>query len=121
MTRETINNFNGENNVTKITSDNGTVSYLSQSVNFRDEAYSKGGVTLASYEQNNKHALFLFNAAKAEVGRYYLCKSLQGAGDDAIAASADCMVVFKSWDGSSWVPCVSKTSQVNLAQKSVSF
>ena len=123
MTRENISNFQGIDNVTKVTSDNGSISYLSQSVSFADEAYATGACKLNTVENEKKHVLFLFNSANAEVGRYYLGKKLQGLTPDAIAQKESNLVVFKSWnpETNSWVPCVGLSTQEDLSAKAVSF
>ena len=123
MTRENISNFQGIDNVTKVTSDNGSISYLSQSVSFADEAYATGACKLNTVENEKKHVLFLFNSANAEVGRYYLGKKLQGLTPDAIAQKKSNLVIFKSWnpETNSWVPCVGLSTQEDLSAKAVSF
>ena len=123
MTRENLNSYQGENNVTKITSDNGSISYLTQSVSFGDEAYAKGACGLATVENEKKHVLFLFNDAEAEVGRYYLGKKLQGKTPEELVEMKHTLCYFKSFnpETSSWVPCVGLSSQEDLAKKMVRF
>ena len=127
MTRENLNSFNGENNVTKITSDNGSVSYLTQSVSFANETYAKGADGLNTVENENKHVLFLFNSDDAEVGRYYLGQKLQGKTPEQLVEMKHMLCFFKSWnpnanDGNgAWVPCVGLSQQENLAAKKVRF
>ena len=123
MTRETISSYRGENNVTKITSDNGSVSYLTQSVSFGDEAYAKGACKLNTVENEKKHVLFLFNSADAEVGRYYLGKNLQGKTPQELVEQKHTLCFFKSFnpETSSWVPCVGLSSQEDLSKSAVAF
>ena len=125
MTRELIPTFQGENNVTKITSDNGAISYLTASKTFQDEAYERGAVTLNTVENERKHVLFLFNSEGAEVSRYYLAKKLQGMKPSDIAAKKHNLCIFKSWNATpgaeGWVPCVGYTEQENLAASAVAF
>jgi len=123
MTRETLNTFEGQNNVTKITSDNGSVSYLTQSTSFAEEAYATGACKLNTVETEKKHVLFLFNSADVEVGRYYLGKKLQGLSPAEIAQKKSNLCVFKSYnpDAKAWVPCVGLSMQENLSVKAVSF
>ena len=123
MTREILNSYENRNNVTKITSDEGRVSYLTQSTNFINEANATGACKLNTVENEKKHALFLFNAADAEVGRYYLCQSLQGKTPVEIADLKHNLVIFESFntEDNSWVPCITLSSQTNLSQSAVSF
>ena len=123
MTRENISSYQGENNVTKITSDNGSVSYLTQSVSFGDEAYATGACKLNTVENEKKHVLFLFNSADAEVGRYYLGKKLQGKTPQELVEQKHALCFFKSFnpETSSWVPCVGLSSQEDLSKSAVAF
>ena len=123
MTRENLNSYQGENNVTKITSDNGSVSYLTQSISFGDEAYQTGACKLNTVENEKKHVLFLFNSADAEVGRYYLGKKLQGKSPKELVEMKHALCFFRSFnpETQSWVPCVGLSNSENLAEKAVSF
>ena len=123
MTRESLNSFNGENNVTKITSDNGSVSYLTQSVSFGDEAYQTGACKLNTVENEKKHVLFLFNSADAEVGRYYLGKKLQGKTPKELVEMKHMLCFFRSFnpETQAWVPCVGLSTQEDLTKSAVSF
>ena len=118
-----INNYNGENNVTKITGDNGSISYLTQSQSFADETFAKGACKLATVENEKKHVLFLFNDADAEVGRYYLGKKLQGKTPAQLVEMKHALCFFKSFNPNTneWVPCVGLSKSENLASKAVSF
>ena len=123
MTRENLNSYQGMNNVTKITSDNGSVSYLTQSISFGDEAYQTGACKLNTVENEKKHVLFLFNSADAEVGRYYLGKKLQGKSPAELVEMKHSLCFFKSFnpETESWVPCVGLSSQEDLAKTMVRF
>ena len=123
MTRENLNSYQGENNVTKITSDNGSVSYLTQSISFGDEAYQTGACKLNTVENEKKHVLFLFNAGDAEVGRYYLGKKLQGMSPAELVEKKHNLCFFESFnpETKAWVPCVGLSNSENLAEKAVSF
>lgn len=123
MTRENLSSFNGENNVTKISGDNGSVSYLTQSVSFGDETYATGACKLNTVENEKKHVLFLFNSADAEVGRYYLGKKLQGKTPQELVEMKHSLCFFKSYnpETEAWVPCVGLSNSENLAEKAVSF
>jgi hypothetical protein len=123
MTREILDKFNDQVNVTKITSDNGSVSYLTQSVSFNDAAYATGACKLNTVENEKKHVLFLFNASDAEVGRFYLGKKLQGKTPKQLAEMKHSLCIFKSFNPStkSWVPCVGLSSQEDLSKSAVSF
>ena len=123
MTRENLNSYQGENNVTKITGDNGSVSYLTQSISFGDEAYQTGACKLNTVENEKKHVLFLFNSVDAEVGRYYLGKKLQGKTPQELVEQKHALCFFKSFnpETQSWVPCVGLSNSENLAEKAVSF
>ena len=123
MTRENLSSFNGQNNVTKITGDNGSVSYLTQSVSFGDETYATGACKLNTVENEKKHVLFLFNDGDAEVGRYYLGKKLQGKTPQELVEMKHSLCFFKSYnpETEAWVPCVGLSNSENLAEKAVSF
>ena len=123
MTRETLNSFENRNNVTKITSDNGSVSYLTQSVSFGDETFAKGACKLNTVENEKKHVLFLFNAADAEVGRYYLGKKLQGQTPAELVEKKHALCFFESFnpETKAWVPCVGLSNQEDLAKTAASF
>ena len=123
MVRETLNSYQGENNVTKITSDNGSVSYLTQSVSFNDAAYATGACKLNTVENEKKHVLFLFNAADAEVGRYYLGKKLQGMSPAELVEKKHNLCFFESFnpETKSWVPCVGLSQAEDLTKSAVSF
>ena len=123
MTRETLNSFENQNNVTKITADNGSVSYLTQSTSFNDAAYAAGACKLNTVENEKKHVLFLFNAADAEVGRFYLGKKLQGKTPAELAEMKHMLCVFKSFNPNtkSWVPCIGLSSQEDLSKSAVTI
>jgi len=123
MTRETLNSFENKNNVTKITSDNGSVSYLTQSVSFGDETNAKGACKLNTVENEKKHVLFLFNAGDAEVGRYYLGKKLQGMSPAELVEKKHNLCFFESFnpETKSWVPCVGLSNQEDLTKSAVAF
>ena len=123
MTREMLNSFENRNNVTKITSDNGTVSYLTQSVTFGDETNAKGACKLNTVETEKKHVLFLFNAGDAEVGRYYLGQKLQGKTPNELVEMKHTLCFFESYNPATkvWIPCVGMSSQEDLAKSAASF
>ena len=123
MTRETLNAYEGQNNVTRITGDDGSVSHLTQSISFLDEAYATGATSLNTVENEKKHVLFLFNDSKAEVGRYYLGKKLQGKTPAQLAELKHNLCIFKSFNAATkaWVPCVGLSTQEDLSKSAVSF
>ena len=123
MTRETLNSFENKNNVTKITSDEGSVSYLTQSVSFGDETNARGACKLNTVENEKKHVLFLFNAGDAEVGRYYLGKKLQGMSPAELVEKKHNLCFFESFnpETKAWVPCVGMSNQEDLAKTAASF
>lgn len=123
MVREILNEFNGENNVTKIKADNGSVSYLTPSVSFNDAAYAKGACKLNTVENEKKHVLFLFNADDAEVGRFYLGKKLQGKTPSQIVELKHQLYIFKSFNATTenWVPCIGLFTQESLSKTAVTF
>lgn len=108
MTREILDQFQGKENVTKIISDNGTTSYLTQSRSFAEEADALGACKINTIENDKKHILFLFNCKDDEVGRYYLGKSLQGKTPSELVAIKDDLYFLESWspEKKTWVPCV---------------
>ena len=123
MTRENLSNYQGVNNVTKITSDNGSVSYLTASTAFADEKNRIGAAKLNTVENEKKHVLFLFNSEDAEVGRYYLGKKLQGKSPAELAEMKHMLCFFKSYNPNTneWVPCVGLGNGDSLATKAVSI
>ena len=123
MTRENLSAYNGKSNVTKITSDNGAVSYLTQSSTFADETNKLGACKLNTVENEKKHVLFLFNSSDAEVGRYYIGKKLQGKTPAELVEMKHCLCFFQSFNPNTqeWVPCVGEGKGDNLASSAVSF
>ena len=122
MTRENLNSYQGENNVTKIVNEEtGSISYLTQSTSLSEEAFSKGAVKFNTFENEKKHVLFLFNSADAEVGRFYLGQKLWGKSLDQIAELKSNLCCFKSWNPNAnngegaWVPCIGLSTQTSLA------
>ena len=113
-TREPLAEFNGMRNVTKVTSDNGQVSYLTESISLQAEANRVGATDYAIFERDNKHVFFLFS----ETGetKYYLGQKLQGKGYDFIDSVLSKMVSFFSWNPNTqtWVPCVGLSDQPSL-------
>ena len=123
MTRENLASFENRNNVTKITSDNGSISYLTQSVSFGDETFARGACKLNTVENEKKHVLFLFNSDDAEVGRYYLGKKLQGLTPSELVDKKHALCFFESFnpETKAWVPCVGLSNQEDLAKSAASF
>ena len=125
MKREILDQFQGKENVIKITSDSGTVSYLTQIRSFDDETYALGACKLNTIENDKKHVLFLFNSDDEEVGRYYLGKSLQGKTPAEIVEIKHNIGFYESWNPESekWVPCVGVVNNPikEIASKAVSF
>ena len=127
MTREQLSSFNGQSKVTKITQDDGTVSYLTQSVSLTDEAYTLGATSINTVENPKKHVAFLFNSAGAEVGRYYLGSKLHGKTPSQLAEIKHNLCIFKSWNPQGnegrgcWVPCMGFTQQEDLAATAVAL
>ena len=112
MEKELIGQFLGKENVIKIISDKGSVSYMTPSRSFGDEAYAIGATKLNTVENEKKHVLFLFNSNDEEVGRYYLGKKLQGKTLSELVALKDSLAFFETWnpESKSWVPCVGLSS-----------
>ena len=112
MEKELIGQFQGKENVIKIISDKGSVSYMTPSRSFGDEAYAIGATKLNTVENDKKHVLFLFNDKDAEVGRYYIGKKLQGKTPEQITKIKDSLAFFETWnpESKSWVPCVGLSS-----------
>lgn len=122
--RENLSSYQGQNNVSKLTNtDTGSISYLTSTTSFADEAYRLGASKLNSLESEKKHVFFLFNAQGAELGRYYMTKSLQGKTPQQLLEMRTCLVFFKSFNPNtnSWVPCVAKGNTTNLADTALSF
>jgi hypothetical protein len=123
MTREILENQFGRDNVTKITADNGAVSYLTASTDFASYAKSRGAVALNTYENESKHVLFLFDDNAVEVGRYYMGKKLQGKSVDELIEKKSNLCIFESYNPNTkqWVPCVGLSSQPSLAATAKRF
>ena len=123
MTRENLSSYQGLNNVTKVTSDNGAVSYLTQSSTFADETNRLAACKLNTVENEKKHVLFLFNAGDAEVGRYYLGKKLQGMSPAELVEKKHNLCFFESFnpETKSWVPCVGLSQAEDLTKSAVAF
>lgn len=124
MTRETISNFQGRENVTKVTNDNGAVSYLTQSETLAQAADATGAEDFAIYEnnENNKHVFFLFKG-RVEKGKFYLGQKLQNKGMDYLSTVLNKLVVFESWNPNtnSWVPCIGLSEQKPLETRKLNF
>lgn len=105
---EILSLFQGKNNVRHISSDNGSVCWLTQERSFGDVVYEVGACGLNTVENEKKHVLFLFNDEDKEVGRYYIGKRLQGKTPEQLVEIKHRLVFFESWnpESKSWVPCV---------------
>ena len=108
MKRELLDQFEGKRNVIKIISDNGTVTFLTQSRSFDDETSAKGATKLNTVENEKKHIFFLFDGNDNEVGRYYLGKHLQGKTPSELLELKDNLAFFESFNPETrkWVPCI---------------
>lgn len=122
MTRETETKFEGRENVTKVTNDNGAVSYLTQSQTLAQVAYEKQASDFAIYEGEKKHVFFLFEG-KVEKARFYLGQKLQNKGMDYLSTVLNKLVVFESWNPNtnSWVPCIGLSEQKPLETRKLAF
>jgi hypothetical protein len=109
MKRETISQFQGRENVTKITSDNGQVSYLTQSSSLANTANAVGADDYAVFESEKKHVFFLFQG-QVEKAKFYLGQKLQGLSSAALEAkmAEGKLVTFESFNANTnqWVPCI---------------
>lgn len=112
--KETLPKYEGMINVTKITADDGSVSYLSPSVPLEAEANRVGAVDYAIYEKDGKHVFFLYS--ETGESKYYLGQKLQNKGYDVLDTLMDKIVCFFSWNPnkSQWVPCVGLSDQPSL-------
>ena len=121
MEKELIGQFQGKENVIKIISDKGSVSYMSTSRSFGDEVYEIGAIKLNTIENNRKHVLFLFNSNNEEVGRYYMVKAIQGKTPSELIEIKHDLVFFESWnpESKSWVPCVGLSSNTHALKTSL--
>lgn len=108
-TKKTIPSYENRNNVTELVSDNGTVSYLTESVSYADKKHSLGFTKVNTYEENGKHVLFLMSSDFAVLHKAYMCKSLQGQTPGQIVAQKAVLCFFESFNPNTnqWVPCVS--------------
>lgn len=108
MKTEILSLFQGENNVKHVFNVNGTESWQTQEVSFNDMAFATGACKLNTIDNEKKHVLFLFNDKNDEIGRFYICKSLQGKSPSELADLKQRLVIFKGWNPRSkqWVPCV---------------
>ena len=122
MIRETISNFQGRENVTKLTSDNGQVSYLTPSQSLAQAAYEADADDYAVYNGEKKHVFFLFKG-KVEKARYYLGQKLQGKSLDYLDTVLSKLVTFESWNPTtnSWVPCIGISEQKPLETRRLNF
>jgi hypothetical protein len=121
MKTEILNQFQGRSNVRHIIKDNGVESWLTQEISFGDETFVKGACKLNTVENETKHVLFLFNSDDEEVGRYYLCKSLQGKTPSELVELKSDLVFFECFnpESKSWVPCVRLSSKGDDSQTSL--
>ena len=124
MIRENLSNYQGENNVTKVTNpETGSISYLTQSMRFNDVANATGACKLNTVDNEKKHVLFLFNSEDAEVGRFYLGKNLHGLTPAQLVEKRHQLCIFKSYNPNTenWVPCVGLSTQESLSKSAVTF
>ena len=113
-TREILPEFKGMKNVTKVTSDSGQVSYLTESISLEAEANRVGAYDYAVFENATKHVFFLFSDAGES--KYYLGQKLQGKGYEFLDSVLTKMVSFFSWNPTTqkWIPCVGLSDQPSL-------
>ncbi len=123
MTRENLSTFENRVNVTKVTSDNGQVSYLTPTTAFTQKAYDLGASKVNTFENEKKHVLFFFNNSDAEVGRAYLGKRLHGKKPEELVAMKHSLLFFESWnpEKKAWIPCVGLGASEDLAAKAVAL
>lgn len=121
MQKEFLDSFEGKKNVWHIILDNGIENWLTQEVSFADETCAKGACKLNTVENETKHVLLLFNSDDVEVGRYYLCKNLQGKTPSELVEMKKDLVFFESFnpESNSWVPCVKLSSKGDDSQTSL--
>ena len=117
MKQEILTQFQGRNNVRHIVNDNGVESWITQEISFGDETFVKGACKLNTVENKSKHVLFLFNSDDEEVGRYYICKNLQGKTPAELVGMKHELCFFEIWNSETktWVPCVG----INKANRSI--
>lgn len=136
--REPMPFFMGKSNVTKVTAEDGSVTYLTASVTFEEYTDALGADGLVAYNKENKHVLFLF-AGNREVKRLYLGKNLQNKSDEEIISESAHVLFFESWNPNTdktttfiengvektvkgcWVPCAGYSKQESLVSKVVRF
>jgi len=113
VTRENLSEFKGRENVTKIVhNDTGVINYLTGTSPFVGEVLRTGATKVDTYESDTKHVLFLYDANKLEVGKYYLTKALHGQTPHQIAEQKHLLCIFESWNPTAkegkgdWIPCV---------------
>lgn len=121
-TKKTIPSYENRNNVTELVSDNGTVSYLTESTSYADKKHSLGFTKVNTYEENGKHVLFLMSSDFAVLHKAFMCKALQGQTPAQIVAQKNVLCFFESFNPNTnqWVPCVSvSTGGVDLSAGAV--
>ena len=109
MIRENLPLFEKRDNVTKVTNEEtGSISYLTQSITFGEEANKVGATVVDTFENDTKHVMLFFNDDNTVVGKYYMGKKLQGMTPDELLEKKAVLCIFESWNpnASAWIPCV---------------
>ena len=117
MTRENLKEFKNRSNVTKVTNEEtGSISYLTQSITFGEEANNTGATIVDTFESETKHVMLFFNDDNTVVGKYYMGKKLQGKTPEELLEQKSVLCIFESWNPNvtdnagnvigGWVPCV---------------
>lgn len=118
------NNFRGKDNVRVVINKDGVKNYLTPSKSFLSIIEEFGEITFRTVEKGNTHVLFLVNPDGIVVGKYYMCKPIQGKTSQELVEIKHLLVCFGYYfeNGEDYIPCVSlksltrNTSSTEMAQ-----
>lgn len=103
------NNFRGKDNVRVVINKDGVKNYLTPSKSFLSIIEEFGEITFRTVEKGNTHVLFLVNPDGIVVGKYYMCKPIQGKTPQELVEIKHLLVCFGCYyeNNEDWIPCVS--------------
>ena len=105
---EFLDTFKGKERVEHIVYENGIENWNTLCIKFKKVFNDTGANKIKTIETDKLHALFLFDESNVEVGRYYMCKNLQGETPEKIDEIKDDIYCFETWNPQTktWVPCI---------------
>lgn len=119
-----LNNFVGKENIRVVASKDGVKKYITPTIPLLSIISEFGEVKFRTVEKGNTHVLFFLNSDDTVVGKYYMCKSIQGKTPQELDEIKHLLVCFGYYfeNGEDYIPCVSlksltrNTSSTEMAQ-----